>query len=192
MKTYTGELKDGMPVEDKTGSRGFYKVHFHPPSIIKSVYHDNEWQLYEKPKPKKVWGSPSGEETFYCIQQSSMNGLFTAGEYEYPYDTERLNPTNPCYLDKRTAEQVAKAMNYIAEFEALSDVPMDGEAQLFIDVYSRVERAITILYKFENAICGYVSNSREKAEADLAAYPKIALACKIVKWAKHGVECEEL
>jgi hypothetical protein len=93
----------------------------------------------------------------------------------------------PVYLDKHTAEQRAKAENYINEFRVLSDVPVDGETQWYINSIGEVSYSNSDYYKLKNGISGYVANSNEKAERDLAAYPKIALAHKIVTWGYHGI-----
>lgn len=52
MKTYTGELIEGMPY--KVGTRIYtWQSSYTVTKHISEVYHDNEWQRYE-PMPKRV------------------------------------------------------------------------------------------------------------------------------------------
>ncbi len=187
MKTYTGELKDGMIFKTETG--GIYECG-QPQAYINGlkvtyVRIGDEWQRYE-PKPKKVWGVPDIGQVFYSIMM--LCGVFEVIEEHKGRNDYVVNT----YLDKHTAEQVAKAMNYINKFRALSDVPVDGKMQWYINCYGVIQYSNCNEDKLEISVQGYVANSREKAEQDLAAFPKIALAHKIVTWGFHGGIVEEV
>lgn len=194
MKTYSGELKDGMPCRNElTTYEGFhagydYYGYGDPeyPNPPEQVHVDNEWQLY-KPQAKKVWGRAKMQESYWVLSQNYY------GEYKVVEHRACDGiPPYSVYLDKHTAEQHAKAMNYINEFRALSDVPVDGVEQWVIDYAGKVDKWELSDWKFAYGICGYVANSREKAKRDLAAFPKIALAHKIVTWGFHGIVEEVL
>jgi hypothetical protein len=184
MKTYSGELKDGMPVCNVDGKIIPYGEH--KDFDIDMVFWDNEWQRY-KPQPKKVWGNPEVGKEYYTIEYDSV------AHCHYAKHNSILFPAHKnVYIALHHAEQYAKALNYINEFRALSDVPVDGVEQWFINSIGEVSHSQADYYKLKNGICGYVANSREKAERDLAAFPKIALAHKIVTWGYHGIVEEVL
>jgi hypothetical protein len=189
MKTYSGELKEGERycTEDGSSYKWTYGSSYKDMSVIKLVYHDNEWQLYKPSQPKKVWGIPEVGQTYYILQQ-----YFEGDFYIKTYPNQGSSSVKHTYLDKHTAEQRAKAERYINQFRALSDVPVDGVEQWFIDKSGDKDCFYMLEDKLAHAICGYVANSYEKAERDLAAYPKIALAHKIVTWGFHGGVVEEV
>jgi hypothetical protein len=195
MKTYTGELKDGMPIwveESYSGDMGMY-VHDNRDwekegKTIKKVYYDNEWQLY-KPQAKKVWGVPEVGNNYWLICPSDDGKEHVL---EKRMSEPVILPMSPVFLSKEHAEQQAKALNLANEFRLLSDVPVDGVQQWWIDGEGDIMEEYGLSYKTANGICGYVANSREKAERDLAAFPKIALAHKIVTWGFHGGVVEEV
>jgi hypothetical protein len=192
MKTYRGELKDGMPWSNsdnyKEGEIFIWLGISLSLKHVKWVYHDNVWQRYE-PKPKKVWGIPEVEGTPVFMIDTAMDGSFYVEELKSDYKENCGN----LWLSEHHAEQHAKALNYINEFRALSDVPVDGVEQWFKD---REDNTISMSkcldFKLEWALYGYVANSREKLEQDHAGFPKIALAHKIDTWGFHGIVEEVL
>jgi len=186
MKTYSGELKEGMLFKDINGEVDAFSSAYHY-TAVREVYHNNEWHLC-KPQLKKVWGIPELGDAYYLIESCPYDGFFATEEYT---DIHGI-PRSPVYLDKHKAEQYAEAMNYINEFRVLSDVPVDGVKQWVVDDYNEIISGGGLALKLRYAMYGYVANSREKAERDFAAFPKIALAHKIVTWGFHGIVEEVL
>lgn len=178
MKTYSGELKDGMPYLTNAGLiRRWNKKHtetYH----IKEVYHDNEWQLYE-PKPKKVWGIPEyGEEHHRVLR--SYNGNYIV---ESHINLDNLNVTY--YLCKDTAEQVAKAMNVMNEYRMISDVPVDGTHQWFINYKGDIDCWNPNNNKLRSALFGVVVNGDRQHELEKWCND-VRIANNILQFAWHG------
>jgi hypothetical protein len=189
MKTYSGELKEGMTVFVKGCegvTDGVYAFDNLYTGCVVELYHDNEWQLY-KPQNKKVWGIPELKQSYFIVRHNDCDGGFYVCDCRAFKEAE-----HPAFLSKHHAEQHAKALNYINEFRALSDVPMDGVKQHIVHGGGGIDEWSENVYKLKYSIHGYVANSRDKAERDLAAYPKIALAHKIVTWGFHGIVEEVL
>lgn len=186
MKTYSGELKDGMTVAYSNNIESVAIWHngmLAPDRVLVEC----EWQRYE-PKPKKVWGIPEKEATPVFMFDVGMDGRFYVQGFKSDYKKNCGNH----WLSEYHAEQYVEAINYINEFRALSDMPVDGERQWFIHSCNEIDYRDSLEAKIYHGLLGYVASSREKAERDLAAFPKIALAHKIVTWGFHGIVTEEL
>jgi hypothetical protein len=179
MKTYSGELKDGMPFKDKNGDIDVFSSTYHHTAVIE-IYHDNEWQLY-KPQAKKVWGIPEIGELFYIILQDA-HGEFYVHKCE---KTDECLGEKPVYLDKHTAEHHAKALNYINEFRALSDVPVDGVRMYFITSTGEIDWQIDRKY-LRDVIAGVVVYEGRQHELEQWR-ERACIAHKIVTWGFHGI-----
>jgi hypothetical protein len=183
MKTYSGKLKDGMPVIPyETDTCIVYNDSVRSLGIaIKGVYHNNEWQLY-KPQAKKVWGIPERKQLYYTVHFSADD----KGYFVYEHVTWG-KVSVPVWLSKHHAEQHAKALNYINEFRALSDVPVDGELQWYINYIGCICSSNGSGTKLEYAICGYVAKTYDKCAEDFANFPNIHIANKIDRMGFHGI-----
>ncbi len=191
MKTYTGELKKDMPcrymVRSYEGMDVGYKYYAHGdaeyPNPPEEVHVDNEWQRYE-PKPKKVWGIPEKPSEYYSIVDNGWRYYTVETNH---YKDGDLMSDKPVYLCKQTAEQRAKAENYINEFRALSDVPADGLEQWYIDKTDHsLESANENYFKLRYALFGVVVDNGRKDELHQWLKP-MRIADKIVTWGFHGI-----
>ena len=188
MKTYTGKLNADTPCRDMVTNYEDMEYYAYGIGIRvpQQVHVDNEWQLF-KPKPKKVWGIPEIGELFYVILQDA-HGDFYAHECE---KTDKSLGEKPVYLCKHTAEQVAKAENYINEFRALSDVPVDGAKQHFISKKYGTDFSEGNELKLRDALFWVVVNYGSEHELE-QWLERMRIADKITTWGFHGIVTEVL
>jgi hypothetical protein len=187
MKTYSGELKEGMLFKDINGEVDAFSSAYHYTAATE-VYHDNEWQLY-KPQPKKVWGIPEVGQSYYTLTGGSF-GLFT---YSFSVVGNKLvDPKCAVWLSKEHAEQHAKALNMANEFRLLSDEAVDNVKQWCVNSYGKSDFVFDVNMKLQEAIFGVVFNTKEQAEQALAKFPQIHIANKIIQFGFHGIVEERL
>ncbi len=193
MKTYSGELKDGMPFKGTLITEhgevldwGIYEWFDGCKSIPDQVYHDNEWQLY-KPTVKKVWGIPGLCKMFYTVaQKTDRTGDYVVNEWRH----NNGEIVTPMFLSKEHAEQHAKALNMANEFRLLSDVPVDGVRMYFITNTGEVTWQNDIKY-LDGALFGVIVYEGRQHELE-SWRRKIHIASKIIQFGFHGIVEERL
>jgi len=188
MKTYTGELKKDTPCRTMARSHAgkvLGYVYYGFGDTPEQVHIDNEWQLF-KPQPKKVWGIPEvGQDYFVFYTSDGEQHVQALNSSTYKTDKSH-------WLNFEAAEQVAKAMNYINEFRALSDVPVDGVEQAYFSKYGYgIAASENNDIKLMDALFGVVVNADRALE--LPEWQKrMRIADKIVTWGFHGIVTEVL
>ncbi len=176
MKTYSGELKDGMPCRVELGASFLWSEGCG--MVPAKVYHDNEWKQYE-PKPKKVWGIPESGDEYHRIYNTRKCGYIA--ETYINLDKQ----STPNYLCKDTAGQVAKALNVMNKYRMISDVPVDGVRQYNVDCSGEIHSFRKLSSKLDNALFGVVVNEGRQHKLE-PWREKVRIANKILQFAWHG------
>lgn len=92
---------------------------------------------------------------------------------------------------KGLAEQYAKALNMANEFRLLSDVPVDGVEQYYINAYGNIDCYDRNNVKLWQALFGVVVNEDRQDELDPWC-EKVRIANKILQFGFHGIVEERL
>ena len=185
LKTYSGELKNGMPYKYVHGVGFDLGLWGHAAQLPDEVYVDNEWQLY-KPQPKKVWGIPSVGQKYYVVTADPEGIVFVVEM------TATAHETVPNWLSREHAEQQAKAENMRDEFRLLSDAPVDGVEQFYVTINGGIAKTSWIHDVLMFGVFGVSFKTLEQAEQALAKFPHIHIANKIDRMAFHGIVEEKL